>query len=129
MLNKARNNFDPLFAERKERIKKYFAPIWSKEYTTESNFLKDAKELCRMLAPKCIVVRAEAVTIAGVADLLLCYEGRFIAAELKKQTGIPSPQQLKFIAEIKEAGGKAAVCKNLKELWALVDTYCAEFLK
>lgn len=48
-------------------------------------------------------------TKAGVPDLLLCCNGRFIAVELKAPNGKPSPLQLYTIEEIKKAGGIALV--------------------
>lgn len=48
-------------------------------------------------------------TKAGVPDLFLCCNGRFIAVELKAPDGKPSPLQLYTIEEIKKAGGIALV--------------------
>ena len=48
-------------------------------------------------------------TRAGVPDLLICCNGRFIAAEVKSSTGSPTDLQRKKIREIRDAGGIAFV--------------------
>ena len=48
-------------------------------------------------------------TRAGVPDLLICCNGRFVAVEVKASTGKPSDLQLKKIRDIRKAGGVAFV--------------------
>ena len=48
-------------------------------------------------------------TTAGVPDLLICCNGRFVAVEVKASTGKPSDLQLKKIRDIRKAGGVAFV--------------------
>jgi hypothetical protein len=105
--------------EREKKVITYWAGRMSLNYNCEAKFLKDAKEFVSMLE-NCVVVREAAATVNGVADLLLCYNGRFIACELKKKNGTPSPQQLNFIAHVKKAGGEAAVCKTLVDVWLML---------
>lgn len=48
-------------------------------------------------------------TTAGVPDLLICCNGRFVAVEVKASTGKPFDLQLKKIRDIRKAGGVAFV--------------------
>jgi hypothetical protein len=48
-------------------------------------------------------------TKSGIPDLLICCNGRFIAAEVKSSTGSPTDLQRKKIREIRDAGGIAFV--------------------
>ena len=50
-----------------------------------------------------------AYTKSGVPDLLTCVNGRFIAIEVKSDTGRPSELQLVNIKQIQDAGGIAIV--------------------
>lgn len=43
----------------------------------------------------------------GVADLLCCWNGRFIAIEVKKPDGVTSPMQTRFLERVRDAGGLA----------------------
>lgn len=54
---------------------------------------------------------------AGISDLVGCVEGLFIALEVKQSTGSykATPNQLRFIMEIKHAGGEATVIKSTEE--------------
>jgi hypothetical protein len=48
---------------------------------------------------------------AGVPDLIVCYEGRFVAIEVKAAKGKPTALQLKAIDAINVAGGTAVIIK------------------
>ena len=52
----------------------------------------------------------------GVPDYLVCYRGRFLALEVKKEGGKPTPWQTHQIAAIKAADGQALVVSG----WGLV---------
>jgi RecB family endonuclease NucS len=106
--------------DREARVLLYWHDKMSQEYEQEATFLKNAKDFCEMLGKSCLVVREAAATKNGVADLLLCYNGQFVACELKRIGGVPSPQQLKFIAKVKEAGGQADVCRSLADMWKIM---------
>ncbi len=106
--------------EREERLLAYWHNKMNLEYPLEADFLKDAKAFCEMLGKSCLVVREAAATKNGVADLLLCYHGQFVACELKRIGGVPSPQQLKFIDKVREAGGQADVCRSLADMWRVM---------
>lgn len=91
---------------------------WFTPYEKEADFLKEAITLCEML--ESCVVRQAFATKRGVADLILCYHGLFVAAELKDSTGTPSRQQLNFIKKVEAAGGRAKVVDNLHDLFWLL---------
>ena len=53
----------------------------------------------------------------GVPDILCCLSnGRFLAVEVKKPGGKPSPMQRYRIRRILERGGLALITDNLEEL-------------
>ena len=52
---------------------------------------------------------ANAYTVAGVPDILACYEGKFLAIEVKAENGRLSELQKVKLQEIAEAGGIAVV--------------------
>jgi hypothetical protein len=95
------------------------------EYDKEADFLKTVKEFCETLGEECLVVREAAATKNGVADLLLCYNSKFVACEKKRIGGVPSPQQLKFIEKVRKAHGSAGVCRTLSDVWDLMKGYCS----
>ena len=53
---------------------------------------------------------------AGVADILACIKGRFVAIEVKKPGGKPSALQLQFIAAVNNIGGLAFWADNLRDV-------------
>ena len=57
----------------------------------------------------------------GVSDLLACSpEGRFVAIEVKKKGGRPSPDQVEFIERIKKSGGIAFIAYSLDEVMGII---------
>ena len=55
---------------------------------------------------------------AGVSDILVCVQGRFCAIEVKRKEGghRVSMLQAKFLNEIEDIGGYAAVCRSVGEI-------------
>jgi len=53
-------------------------------------------------------------TKVGIPDLLICCSGRFVAVELKSDTGRVTELQLVQIDRIREAGGMAYVLRPNK---------------
>ena len=53
---------------------------------------------------------------SGVADLRVCYKGRFIAIELKIKGGVTSDLQKVKIQRVKDAGGIAISTRDLNEI-------------
>lgn len=102
-----------------ESVTNYFAPIWNDKFTKEADLLAKTLEFLNML-PHTKVVRIEAGVKSGIADILVCHYGCFVAIELKDDIGVPSKQQLKFIEDIKDAGGHGAVCRTLAEVYKIL---------
>lgn len=57
----------------------------------------------------------------GISDILICVRGFFVAAELKADDGTPSRHQIKFIDNIRKAGGIGDVCYTLDDVISLVE--------
>lgn len=57
----------------------------------------------------------------GYSDLFICVEGIFVCAELKDDTGVPTPHQINFLEEMSAAGAVTGVCRTVKEVADLVD--------
>jgi hypothetical protein len=57
----------------------------------------------------------------GVPDILSCYQGRFLAFEVKRPGGQPSARQMTEIATIRAAGGMAEVVHGLDEVIAVLE--------
>lgn len=77
----------------------------------EKNFENRVKKWLR--EEGCYVVKFYGCgqTRAGVPDLLVCANGRFIAVELKAEDGVVSKVQLAHLWAINEAGGVWFVLK------------------
>lgn len=91
--------------------------ILKRQYNKEAEFLKKTKEFISLMTDKAYVVREAAATVNGVADLIMCYNDKFIALELKAKDGKPSKQQQLFVEKIVAIGGAAAICSTLLEVW------------
>jgi len=57
----------------------------------------------------------------GVPDLLVAYQGRFYAMEVKKPGGILSPVQAKVIEEIRASGSVAGRVESIEEAVKLLE--------
>ena len=53
---------------------------------------------------------------AGIPDIIACVDGRFVAFEVKTETGKLSRLQEVTIRRIREAGGKAHVVRSAAEV-------------
>lgn len=106
--------------ERERRIIAHFHKTFYRTYRDEATLLKKAIEFLEMFED-CKVVRQNAVVRSGIADLLICYKGRFIACELKDETGMPTEQQLDFITAVQRSGGIGGVCRSLHDIWKLLE--------
>lgn len=58
----------------------------------------------------------------GGADLIGIHNGRFIAVEVKSETGKVSPEQANFIAFVNKNGGLAGVCRSVEDFKNLLLT-------
>ena len=59
---------------------------------------------------------------AGVPDIIACVNGRFVAFEVKTQTGKSTKLQKATIKKILAAGGVAAVVRSVDEVRAVLET-------
>lgn len=99
-----------------DKIKRIYAVKHGRPlYLKESQLLSDAKEFLQLI-PDIKLIRFEAGEVHGVSDLLVCIEGKLVAIELKDNTGVASPQQLTFIADIHKSGGVAGIARNLTDV-------------
>jgi len=53
---------------------------------------------------------------AGVPDLLVCVDGRFLAIEMKSAIGRTTRVQEYQLQKIRDAGGTAVVCRTWKDV-------------
>jgi Holliday junction resolvase len=62
-------------------------------------------------------------TAAGVSDLLVCFNGRFVAIELKRPKGgsygVTAAQE-RFMRLVRESGGVAGVARSLPDIEAIL---------
>jgi Holliday junction resolvase len=56
----------------------------------------------------------------GTPDILACIDGKFVAFEVKTQTGKLMPQQAVRLRQIEAAGGLAYVVRSVAEVEAAV---------
>jgi len=58
---------------------------------------------------------------AGIPDIILCFNGRFIALEVKNETGKPTDLQKNTIKKIRAAGGTAEVVRSVSDVKTLLE--------
>lgn len=59
----------------------------------------------------------------GTPDLLVCVRGKFLAIEVKSETGKVSEAQAHMLEEISEAGGLALIAKSLSDVQVFCQTH------
>lgn len=57
---------------------------------------------------------------SGIPDIIVCWDGRFYAFEVKTETGRPTKLQEAVIRKIKAAGGAVAVVRSVDEVRAII---------
>lgn len=82
----------------------------------EAAFQKEAIELIESMGGYVIKIHVSAYQSQGEPDLVCCYEGRFVALELKIEGNKPSALQLEKIQDIKRAGGIALPVWSINEI-------------
>lgn len=60
--------------------------------------------------------------MAGFPDLLVCYQGRFVALEVKTDTGRPTGQQEFIMKMINEQGGIAKIVRSVEDVKNIIKT-------
>lgn len=68
------------------------------------------------------VVKTITCNINGVPDILVCYRGRFVAFEVKRESGgVVAPLQKVQIQRINDAGGVAHVVRSVDEVKKILE--------
>lgn len=68
---------------------------------------------------------SNANNMAGFPDILCCYNGIFLALEIKTPTGKPTEQQSKVIDDINDSHGVARIVRSIEDvIEALDDAWC-----
>ena len=95
--------------------------------TLETKIKKDIAAYLDSLGTRCwhIPYHNMGYGVAGVPDRLVCYRGRFLAIEVKRDAEHkPTTWQARRIKEIREADGRAAVVwtvEQVKEIIGQID--------
>jgi hypothetical protein len=58
---------------------------------------------------------------AGIPDIICCYKGKFVAFEVKTETGKLSALQAVTLSKIKVAGGVAIEVRSLDEVKRIIE--------
>lgn len=82
----------------------------------EAAFQKEAIEVIESMGGYPIKIHVSAYQSQGEPDLVCCYEGKFVAFELKIKGNKPSALQLEKIEDIKKAGGIALPVWSINEI-------------
>jgi hypothetical protein len=69
-----------------------------------------------------VVVKIIVATTNGTADILVCYQGRFIAIEVKRDKYTkPDPLQVEFLNDVIKAGGQAIVTDSIQDVKLILE--------
>lgn len=94
----------------------------SQTYSDEADLLKDVKDwLEPQFRDGIKIVRISERYKKGYSDLFLCVRGIFVIIELKDDEGVASPQQLRFIRDMKLCGAIGGVCRTIAEVAEYVE--------
>lgn len=58
----------------------------------------------------------------GISDIIACFNGYFIAIEVKGTGSYPTKEQKEFIEQVKEKGGFGIVTRSLEDVQELIGT-------
>ena len=81
------------------------------ETTIQSNILKKLRAL-----PRSIWVKPTITNFAGFPDIVGLYDGKFIAIEVKTETGVITKLQQHWIKKINEYGGISFVATSYSDV-------------
>lgn len=85
---------------------------------TEKEIVGEIRELLRFLNIFHWKVFTGPTNLPGIADILGCYKGRFLAIEVKRNGKEPTELQQAFLDAVKEAGGIAFVARSVDDVIA-----------
>ena len=60
---------------------------------------------------------------AGIPDIISCLDGRFLAFEVKTESGKPTKLQEATIRKIISAGGTALIVRSVDEVKAVINVF------
>lgn len=107
-----------MITDREFRVLQKYGTYMHVRFVHEAELLAKVRSLLDDL--QAVIVREDHAPENGVSDLIVCYEGRFVAIELKSLGGSPTKQQLLFIERVQKAKGIGGVCDKLAEVWSLL---------
>lgn len=86
----------------------------------EKNIENKIKTYLKSIGAYCVKYHGNKFSQVGVADLLVCYKGRFLAIEIKNEIGKTSPLQEENILMVKRAGGISFVARSVEEVKEII---------
>jgi hypothetical protein len=86
----------------------------------EKNIENKIKTYLKSIGAYCVKYHGNKFSQVGVADLLVCYKGRFLAIEIKNEIGKTSPLQDANILMVKKAGGISFVARSVEEVKEII---------
>ncbi len=83
---------------------------------TESEIKSAIVKTLRQAGALPVVIWQGPMSRKGISDLLVCFDGRFIAIEVKRPGGRATHEQTQFIEEVEQAGGIGFIADNVGEV-------------
>lgn len=87
----------------------------------EKSIENSIKKYLRDKGAYCVKYHGNQFSQVGVADLLVCYKGKFLAIEIKNETGKTSPLQEENILMVKRAGGISFVARSVADVKEIIE--------
>lgn len=87
----------------------------------EKNIENKIKNYLKSKGAYCVKYHGNKFSQVGVADLLVCYKGKFLAIEIKNEIGKTSPLQDVNIELVKKAGGISFVARSVDDVRKIID--------
>lgn len=87
----------------------------------EYRIVQNIKKLIKSRGGWCVKIHGGPYQDAGTPDILACYEGRFIAVEVKTSRGVTRPEQKVTQRAITGAGGYALITHLVGEVADVLD--------
>lgn len=89
---------------------------WNKKIINETSITRQIKQVLFNCGGFPIKIAGGPYQRPGIADLLVCMNGKFIAIEVKKPGGKLSPLQEQFLQDVRAAGGSAFVAHSVEDV-------------
>lgn len=93
-----------------------FTPGLQPRGLSESDISKQIRQLLFRVGAFPIKIAGGPYQKPGISDWLVCFEGRFIAIEVKKPGGKLTEKQEQFLHDVRAAGGIAFVAYSVDEV-------------